>query len=103
MRYAGEVVADHALCRGRRQWIVERVSGWRGRRCGAGAIGADGRRCASCSVAAAGRVSGAGGRRLVMRGVDHEAPVAMLDRIKLTAIRNRLDMLLDEDEPGGLP
>lgn len=38
-----------------------------------------------------------------MRGVDHEAPVAMLDRIKLTAIRNRLDMLLDEDEPGGLP
>jgi DNA replication protein DnaC len=31
-----------------------------------------------------------------MTGVDHEALVAMLDRLKLTAIRDQLDTLLDE-------
>lgn len=31
-----------------------------------------------------------------MAGIDHEALVAMLDRLKLTAIRDQLDTLLDE-------
>ncbi len=31
-----------------------------------------------------------------MTAVDHEMLVAMLDRLKLTAIRDQLDTLLDE-------
>ena len=31
-----------------------------------------------------------------MTAIDHEVPVAMLDRLKLTAIRDQLDILLDE-------
>jgi hypothetical protein len=54
VRHAGEVVADHALCQGRRQRIVERASGRRGRRCGAGATGAGGHRSTARPVAAAG-------------------------------------------------
>ena len=31
-----------------------------------------------------------------MAKIDHEALIAMLDRLKLTAIRDQLDTLLDE-------
>ena len=57
VRHAGEVVADHALCRGRRQRIVERahLAGVVGA-AGTGAVGTGGHRCAARPAAAAGRI-----------------------------------------------
>ncbi|GAA5056438.1 hypothetical protein GCM10023208_21170 [Erythrobacter westpacificensis] len=36
------------------------------------------------------------GGRLEMAPIDHDAVLAMLDRLKLTAIRDQLNTLLDE-------
>lgn len=89
VRHAGKVVADHAVCAGRRR-IVDRAHL-------VGVVGASGplrlpvprlprccdpwpytRRC---------------GRRLVIKAINHETLVAHLDRLKLTAIRDQLDTL----------
>lgn len=96
IRHAGQVVADHALCRGRRQRIVDRmhfvgVAGFEG------PVRAERIEITLGHLVAATRRVRSGGRRgLVMTTLDHDLLIAILDRLKLTAIRDQLDTLLDE-------
>ncbi|ESX84931.1 hypothetical protein X756_24330 [Mesorhizobium sp. LSHC412B00] len=90
LRHAGEVVADHALCRGRRQRIVERAHL-------AGVIGAAAP-VQSSDIAVITKLPPpvphirlVATERKVQR--DHEMLVAMLDRLKLTAIRDQFFFL----------
>lgn len=95
IRHAGQVVADHDLCRGRRQRIVDRthfvgVAGFEG------PVHVDPAEIAPATLlrplAEYEAVVGGG----VMTTGDHDVLIATLDRLKLTAIRDQLDTLLDE-------
>ena len=76
VRHAGEVVADHPLCEGRRQWITDRAHL-------AGLVGAGPTQEAPAPrhrpglASAARRIRGRRRRRLVMTAIDHEALVAI--------------------------
>ena len=98
--HAGREVAVHAELNGRHGRVTDDshlagIAGTKGRRCASlpwlrSRCGAD-----TANVAAAiGRVRGRGRRRLLMS--DHDHLIAMLNRLKLTALRDQLDSLIDE-------
>ena len=94
--HAGAEVARHEARRGRRERAHPARASRRHRRChrqGDGGAAC----CAAGVAAAAGRVRAPVGRSLVMADDILPDPlVAMLERLKLTALRDRLDNLLDD-------
>jgi hypothetical protein len=88
VRFADDV-ADHSQCEGRRQRVIERTHL-------AGLVGAGPARAPMPPASPPALLRPLAEYEAVVGGVDHETLVAMLDRLKLTTIRDQLDTPLDE-------
>ena len=98
--HAGREVAVHAELKGRHGRVTDDshlagIAGAQGRPVRIAAVSDVGLSTVAADIAAAaGRIRGRDRRRLLMS--EHDHLVAMLNRLKLTALRDQLDSLIDE-------